>query len=394
MLPTLDAPRRHLILELLLGALTAFAPLSIDMYLPALPAIGQDLSAPASAVGLTLVSFFLGLSVGMLVSGPLLDRFGRTRPLYVGLVVFVLSSAGCALARDVQTLIACRLLQALGASVGLVMTRAVVRDLHSGVEAARMLSRLVLVMGAAPILAPLLGGFLLEHFGWRSLFTTLAVTGAVALVAVLLLLPETAPEYRSTPLRGELMALVLDRRFTVHVLAIAMTQAGMFAYIAGSSFVFITLFHVPPAHFGWFFGANALGLISASQANRPLVSRFGLVPVLHTALRLSALFGTMVLVVAWTGFGGLWGMAGALLLYLTSLGCIAPNATALAMEHHGGRAGLASAVMGALGFGLAACASSLVSAAYDGTAVPMAATVAGCAVAAMMVARGGGAPPG
>lgn len=388
--PALTTSRHPLALELLLGWLTAFAPLSIDMYLPALPAIGQDLQASPSQVGLTLVSFFVGISLGMLLAGPLLDRYGRTRPLYVGLGLFVLSSAGCALAHRVELLVAMRFLQALGGSVGLVVTRAVVRDLHTGLEAARMLSRLVLIMGAAPILAPLVGGFLLDHFGWRSIFGLLALTGAAAWVAVLSMLPETAPEPRHRPLASELAALARDRSFAVHTLAMSVTQAGMFAYISGAPFVLLGLYQVPPERFGWFFGANALGYIVASQLNRRLAGRFGLAGMLRSGLLACSLAGVGVAAVALTGAGGLWGVSGSLFVYLASLGFVGPNATTLAMEAQGDRAGLASAAMGALGFGLAACTSGVVSAAQDGTAIPMALTMAACAFLSLGLVTLGG----
>lgn len=372
-------------LELLLGALTAFAPLSIDMYLPAFPAIGKDLGVSAASVELTLASFFAGVALGQLLSGPLTDRFGRTRPLYAGLVLYCLGSLGCALAPSAGMLVLWRFIQALGGSVGMVVPRAVVRDLHSGVGAARMMSRLVLVMGVAPILAPLLGGFVVNAFGWRAIFVCHAVAGALALGAVLLALPETSPQ-RSPMSRAlrNMTDMLRSPDFTGYVFTTALAQAGMFAYIAGSAFVFITLHGIPPEKFGWFFGTNAAGLVLSSQINHRILSRFTPSQVLVRAVSVAALAGATLVGAALTGVGGLWGIAVPLFVFVSSLGFINPNAMALALEKQGARAGVASAVLGALQFTLAAGASSAVSAIHDGTAAPMALVVAAAAVLALI----------
>jgi MFS transporter, DHA1 family, multidrug resistance protein len=369
------------VLELILGMLTAFAPLSIDMYLPALPQIGGELHVSTAAVQLTLATFFVGLALGQFGAGPLIDRFGRTKPLYAGLAVYVLGSAGCALAPSVAALSAFRFLQALGGAVAIVVPRAVVRDVQSGAGAARMMSRLVLVMGVAPILAPLLGGALLDTFGWRSIFWTLAGAGLVSLAAVLFTLPETAPPRSGhaprLPPFGELLR---DTSFVGHALAGGMVQSAMFAYIAGSSFVYITLYHVPPSQFGWFFGANAAGLIFNSQVNRRLLGPYTPSQLLQWAVRGALLASALIWTAAFTGWGGLWGMAGTLFLLMSTLGFIVPNATALALENHGKRAGIASALLGCLQFTLAALAAWAVSATHNGTPVPMATVIATGAV--------------
>ncbi|MBN9681603.1 MULTISPECIES: multidrug effflux MFS transporter [unclassified Corallococcus] len=371
-------------LTLILGVLIGFGPLSIDMYLPAFPAIGESLHATAGEVERTLATFFAGLAVGQLFAGPVSDRFGRTKPLYVGLLLYVVGSIGCATAPSADILAACRFVQALGGSVGMVTTRAVVRDLHSGAAAARMMSRLVLVMGLAPILAPLLGGWVLRAAGWRAIFASHAVIGLIALGAVLAILPETAPPRSgSTPSKPfqTLWGITKAPDFLGHALAAGLAQAGMFAYIGGSPFVFITLHGVKPEHFGWFFGANAAGLVAMSQINHWLLARSSPARVLKQAVRVATLAGLALVAVASTGFGGLWGIALSLFVFVSSLGAITPNATALAMEHHAKQAGIASAVLGALQFMLAAGASAAVSASHDGTARPMA---LGVAIAALL----------
>ncbi|RKG91706.1 Bcr/CflA family efflux MFS transporter, partial [Corallococcus sp. CA053C] len=289
-------------LVILLGTLIGFGPLSIDMYLPAFPAIGQSLHASAGEVERTLSTFFAGLALGQLLSGPVSDRYGRTKPLYVGLALYMVGSIGCALAPSAGVLAAWRFVQALGGSVGMVSSRAIVRDLHSGAAAARMMSRLVLVMGLAPIVAPLLGGWVLRTSGWRPIFWSHAVIGVIALAAVILILPETAPPRSgpSQPFRA-MARLVRAPDFVGHALAVALAQAGMFAYIGGSPFVFITLHGVAPEHFGWFFGANAAGLVLVSQLNHRLLARSSPEQVLKWAVRVAALAGLALVGVAVTG---------------------------------------------------------------------------------------------
>ncbi|NOK14553.1 multidrug effflux MFS transporter [Corallococcus exercitus] len=371
-------------LIILLGALIGFGPLSIDMYLPAFPSIGESLHATAGEVERTLATFFAGLAVGQLLSGPVSDRFGRTKPLYAGLLLYVLGSIGCATAPSAEVLAACRFVQALGGSVGMVTSRAVVRDLHSGAAAARMMSRLVLVMGLAPVLAPLLGGWVLRAAGWRAIFGSHAVIGLIALGAAFAILPETAPARSGAPRSRPFQAMwgiTKAPDFLGPALAAGLSQAGMFAYISGSPFVFITLHGVKPEHFGWFFGANAAGLVAVSQLNHWLLARASPERVLKQAVRIAALAGLALVAVAATGFGGLWGIALSLFVFVSSLGAITPNATALAMEQHAKQAGIASAVLGALQFLLAAGASAAVSASHDGTARPMG---LGVAIAALL----------
>ena len=385
--PVPGEPQSLTRLELLLGGLTALGPLSIDLYLPALPAIGAEFTVDTAAVELSLSAFFAGFAIGQLVAGPIVDRLGRVGPLQVALTIYVLASLGCALAPSNDLLIACRFLQALGGATAVVVPRAIVRDLRSGAAAVHMLSRLMLVMGVAPIVAPLLGGWVLHAFGWRAIFVLLAGFGALALVAsTLALRSRAAPPGPQGPLRmaAQIAALAREPDFRTYALCGAFTSAGMFAYISGFSFVFIEVHHVDPRHYGWFFGANALGLIAASQLNRLLVGRFSSEQVLRGATGLATAAALTVLAVVWTDTGGLWGVAGALFVFVSTLGVVAPNATAMALERHGERAGLASAVLGSLQFVIAATASWAVSALHDDTAAPMAAVIAGASCLALL----------
>ena len=393
LLPADDRSTHHdrpVLLALILGALAALGPLTIDMYLPSLPSIERDLGTTASMTQLTLAAYFAGLGIGQLGYGPLTDRFGRKRPLYFGLALYVLASAGCALAPNVQALIALRFLQALGGAAGPVVMRAVVRDLYVGAAAARLLSMLILVMGAAPILAPLLGGFTLTVAGWRTIFVVLTVLGAACLALMATTLPETAKTRTHIEVRTlarNIRALFGHRSFVAHTLTGAFSQAGMFAYISGSPFVLIELFHVSPQRYGWFFGANAFGFIAASQVNHRLLASRAPGALLARGTVATALCGALLVALAVSGAGGLPAVAAALFVFLVSLGFIGPNATALAMEEQGARAGLASAVLGSLQFGIAALASSLVGLLNDGSMRPMAGVMAACGAASFLAGR-------
>ncbi|MEX0958822.1 MAG: Bcr/CflA family multidrug efflux MFS transporter [Burkholderiales bacterium] len=377
---------KRLRVTLVLGALTAFAPMSIDMYLPALPDIGRSLDADAASVQLTLSAFFIGLALGQAVYGPLADRFGRKGPLYFGLVVYIAASIGCALASDIDALIGLRLMQALGGCVGIVVARAVVRDLYGHQESARMFSVLMLVMGVAPILAPLLGGYVLIWFGWRAIFWVLALFGLSCMLAAALILPETRPAHTIKPNLFSAISgygrLLIDRRFIGYTLAGGLAQAGLFAYISGSPFVFIEVFGVPAHHYGWLFGMNAVGLIGASQVNRRLLARRSPDELLRRANLVNALFGIALAGIAFSGFGGLPMLLVPLFGYITALGFTFPNAAAGALAPFGDRAGSASALLGSVQFTIAAVAGAAVGLLHDDTAVPMAAVIGMCGAAA------------
>jgi DHA1 family bicyclomycin/chloramphenicol resistance-like MFS transporter len=375
---------------LVLGALAAFAPLSIDMYLPAFPAIEGAFAASTGAVQTTLATFFVGFALGQALYGPVTDAFGRKAPLYVGLAVYVAASAGCALAPSVAALAGLRFVQAVGACAGAVISRAVVRDVFTASEAPRIYGALMLVTGLAPILAPLLGGWLLAWFGWQAIFWALAVAGALCLVAVWLQLPETHPpaarrRLALVPSLAAYARLLADRGFVGYALSGGLAMAGMFAYIAGSPFVFIQLHGVPPERYGWLFGANALGLVIAAQANGRVRRPGHAHATLRWANVVQAASGLVLLATAAAGAGGLAGVALPLFVYVASLGFVLPNATALAMAPHGANAGVASALLGTLQFSTAALAATAVGALHDGTATPMALVIAACGAGALAV---------
>jgi DHA1 family bicyclomycin/chloramphenicol resistance-like MFS transporter len=379
-------------LAAILGALTAIGPLAIDMYLPSLPTIARDLGATPASVQVSLAAYFTGIALGQAFYGPLSDRMGRKPALYFGLSVFVVSSVGCARAGSVETLIAMRFLQALGGCAPLVVPRAVVRDHFDTRGSVRMLSMLILVMGLAPILAPLVGGQLLVNFGWRSVFWTLAAYGTMLLALVSAGLRESLPpeRRRRQPLGATLRVygqLLADRRYVGYVLSGGFIFSGLLAYIAGSPFVFIELFDVPPERFGVYFGANAIGIITASQVNRWLANHMDADRIVKVVVTAAMTAGAVMLVNAYTGFGGFAGILIPLWCFIAAHGFVMPNTTALAMAPHGSVAGSASALLGTLGFTLGATAGALVSALGTRTAVPLAAVIAGCGLAAFTTHR-------
>jgi DHA1 family bicyclomycin/chloramphenicol resistance-like MFS transporter len=379
-------------LTLILGALTAFAPMSIDMYLPGLPTLGREFHAEPGTVELTLTAFFVALALSQVLYGPFADRFGRKAPLYVGLILYVVASVACALAPDIYTLIGMRFLQASGGCAGIVIARAVVRDLFQSREAARMFSLMMLVMGSAPILAPIVGGYLLVWLGWRSIFWVLAGFGACGLIGVAAWLPETRPRSARTS-DGAIGAaaayarLLRTRAFVGYALAGGFAQAGMFAYIAGSPSVFIDFFGLSAPAYGWLFGANALGLIASSQINRRLLAHGSAARILSRANTINACAGLVLAVVAATRPDGLTAIVLPLFCYLASLGFIFPNSAALALAEHGKRAGVASALFGTLAYSAATISSMLVARLHNGGPVPMAVVIAGCGVLAWCAGR-------
>jgi DHA1 family bicyclomycin/chloramphenicol resistance-like MFS transporter len=394
-LPPAGEPHTHVHyyrLALILGALTAVGPLAIDMYLPALPTIAREFRVDSSLVQSSLAAYFIGIAVGQAFYGPLSDRLGRKPILYLGLTLFMASSIGCALAASVEALIAFRFLQALGGCAPIVIPRAIVRDHFDQAGSVRMLSVLMLVMGLAPILAPLIGGQLLVHFGWRAVFWLLTAYAALWLIVVATLLPESLPAARRVrhPIHevvGVYWRLARDRRFMGHALAGAMIFAGLLAYISGSPVVFIELFHVAPEQFGIFFGINAVGIMAASQINRWLVGRVETQRIVKIVLVVAMTAGVVLVLDAYSGFGGFAGILVPLFCYIACHGFVLPNTTALAMAPHGSVAGSASALLGTLQFVLGAIAGSLIGLLANGTPVPMAAVIAGCGTSAFLANR-------
>jgi DHA1 family bicyclomycin/chloramphenicol resistance-like MFS transporter len=364
----------------LLGSLTAFAALSIDMYLPALPAIGRAFHAATGAAQTTLSSFFAGLAIGQFFWGPASDRWGRRGPLFAGLILYVAASIACALAPTLTALVVARFLQALGGCAGQVIARAIVRDKFDHRQSARILSQLMLVMGLAPILAPLAGGALLAIASWRASFWVMTVFGALVGLCMVFALTETRSAETAAKARGEhpiaaYGALLRHKVLMGYTLASAFNSAALFAYIAASPGLLIVTYHIPASAFGLVFGANAIGLIGFSQVNAHLLHRHSPEYILVRARLVSILFAVALAFDAYTGLGGMWGVLVPLFGVISSFGLIGANTQAAGMSADPLRAGSISALMGGASFGAGALISGLTAVFADGTARPMAAVI-------------------
>ncbi|WP_216210616.1 multidrug effflux MFS transporter [Amycolatopsis aidingensis] len=375
-----------------LGALIALGPLTIDMYLPALPSISADLGASSSVVQLTLTGTLIGLGIGQLLVGPLSDALGRRRPLIAGAILHVVASVLCAIAPTIAVLGVLRALQGVGAAAAMVVALAVVRDLFTGNAAATALSRLMLVMGAAPILAPTLGSAILVAGSWRAVFAGLAVLGVLLMLVAMFALRETLPPERRRaagvlPVLRTYGSLLLDREFVVLALVAALGMSALFSYISGASFVLQEQYGLDQQEFALTFGVGALAIIGAAQFNVPLLNRFTPRRIVLVALTAAVASGLVLTTLAATGTGGLFGFVIPLLFVLGSVGFVLPNAPALALSRHGEAAGAAAALLGAAQFGLGALIAPLVGAlGNDGPA--MALTMTGGSAIALAALTG------
>jgi DHA1 family bicyclomycin/chloramphenicol resistance-like MFS transporter len=370
-----DAARHGLRILAVLSALMGFASISTDFYLPALPTMATALRSEPGTMDLTISGYLIGFSLGQLFWGPIGDRHGRRIPVAIGLVLFVIGSAGCALSGSAPTMIGWRIVQALGACAGVVLARAMVRDLYAGNRAAQMMSTLMTVMAIAPLVGPILGGQILAMAGWRAIFWTLVGVGLLTLAA-LFLLPETLPAQRrnTEPLTGAVaryVELLGDRRLLCHAGAGGFLYVGIFAYIAGTPFAYISYHHVPPQLYGLLFGVGVVGIMAANLVNARLVTRLGVDRLLLLGTGVSALAGLALAVTARTDGGGLAGLAVPLFVFIATTGFVIANSIAGAMASFPKRAGAVSALVGAIQYGSGIVGSGLVGLFADGTPWPM-----------------------
>jgi DHA1 family bicyclomycin/chloramphenicol resistance-like MFS transporter len=361
------------------------------MYLPGFPAIAKDLDTTVAHIALSLSSFFIGISTGQLFYGPLLDRFGRKKPLYFGLSVYVLASIGCALATTADALIVLRFFQALGGCVGMVASRAMVRDIFPVNENARVFSTLMLVIGVSPLIAPTLGGYVSTVFGWHYVFAILALMGLLILLGVHFILPESRKGDASFSLRPASIlknyyAVLIHPQFYTYTFSGAIGGAGLYAYIAGSPFVFMELFRVTGQHYGWIFAFIAMGLVGSSQLNSLLLRKgYKSERIIILALLCQSLTGIILFIAAINNWLNAYNAVGIICVFLCCQGFIFPNASALALAPFSKNAGSASALMGGFQMGLGALASAMVSVFSNGTALPMTGIMATCATASFCI---------
>ncbi len=375
-----------------LGLLCAMGPFAIDMYLPAMPTIAADLGATIGATQLTLMSFFLAFGLCQLVYGPVSDMLGRRPPLFFGLGLFALASVGCMLSKSIEWLIFFRVLQGVGGASVMVIPRAIIRDQYTGIDATRMMALTMLVVSVAPMLAPLLGSALIIPFGWRAVFVAIGACAIVGLMLVWRVLPEThAPEHRLPVSIGGILAgfkvLFRDPVFMGLTFIGGLGMASFFAFLASSSFLYIDHFGLTPTQYSLAFSFNAIGFFGTTQLAASLGARYGIQTVIRAAVLGYAASALLLVLVTWAGVDSLPILMAMLFVTFAFLGLIIPTAAILALEDHGRIAGIASALGGTMQMLLGAVTIALVSAIFDGTSLPMALTIGGCALIALVLSR-------
>jgi DHA1 family bicyclomycin/chloramphenicol resistance-like MFS transporter len=383
---------RFLQLAIVLGLITAGGPFAIDMYLPALPSIGGALQATPAAVQMSLMVFFIMLGVCQLVYGPLSDMFGRKPPIYVGLAIFTIGSVGCALAPNINVLIGFRVLQSLGACAGMVVPRAVVRDLYTGHDATRLMSLLMLVVSVSPILAPLTGSFIIAGFGWRGVFLALTIAGAIAFLLAATQLRETREIHdRADSSWASAFAgyrkLLTDAEFLGLTFVGAFGVSSFFIYLASASFVIVNHYGLTPMMFSLCFALNAASFFGFSQLTARLTAKYGLTRVIRVSVSGFAIAMSMVAVLFLGGVDSLALMMIFLFIGYGFLGLVLPTTAVLSLENHGAIAGTASALMGALQFGVGAAVMAVSGIFANGAPKPMMIGIAISALIAFAIAR-------
>lgn len=387
--------KKNFKLILILGLLSAIGPFSIDMYLPGFPAIAEDLNTTVAKVSLSLSSFFIGISAGQMLYGPLLDRFGRKKPLYIGISIYLIASIACAMTTSVDALIWLRLLQALGSCSGMVASRAMVRDLFPVDENAKVFSLLMLVVGVSPIIAPTLGGYLSAEYSWHYVFVVLAVMAAIILAAIHFFLPESRkpdPNFSLKPKRiiSSFILVAKEPQFYTYALTGSIASAGLYAYISGSPSVFMEIYKVTEQQYGWIFAMVAIGLITSSQINTLLLRKYKSEQVIVVALLCQSLTGIVLFTGTLLGFLGLYGTIFLCFIFLCCQGFTFPNTSALSLASFGKTAGSASALLGCIQMGIGAFAAAMVSYLNNGTAIPMTIVMACCALGSFTILMIGG----
>jgi DHA1 family bicyclomycin/chloramphenicol resistance-like MFS transporter len=373
--------QRYLFLVLILGTLTALSPFSIDMYLPAFQDIAKSLHTTTSKVDLSLSGFFIGLAVGQLIYGPLMDRFGRKRPLYFGLSFYIIASVGCFLSSSVEMLIVVRVLQAIGSCAAGVASLAMVRDLFPVKDNAKVFALLFLVLGASPLIAPTVGSYLADAFGWQSVFVVLLCIAVLILLAVIFTLPESyKPDatysLKPGPIINKFLQVIRNPQFYTYAIAGSIAFCGLFAYVAGSPLVFMDVFDLSKKEYGWVFAGLSVGFIGSNQLNSLLIRYFKSEQVVKAALTAQVVIGIVFLTGAINGWYGLGGTIVMTFMVLCCVGLTNPNTAALSMAPFSKNAGVASALLGTMQLGLGAAASFSVSIFSSHSATPMAAIMA------------------
>jgi DHA1 family bicyclomycin/chloramphenicol resistance-like MFS transporter len=375
---------------LILGFLSAIGPFSIDMYLPGFPAIAKDLHTSIEMVSYSLSSFFIGVCIGQVLCGPLLDRYGRKMPLYAGLLLYITATIGCVFTSSVEVLIALRFLQAIGGCVGMVAPRAIIRDMFPVEESAKIFSYLILILGVSPIIAPTAGSIIITHFGWHAIFIVLTVLAVLLMGAVVIWLPESKqpdPTYslQPKPILSSFWIVLKQPQFFTYAVTGAISSAGLFAYLAGSPYVFMKMFGTTEQQYGGIFALIATGLITSSQLNNWFLKKYSSQQIVKATLTIQTIAGIVLFVATALGWLNLYSTIALIFVYLSCQGFNFPNSSALSMAPFTKHAGSASALMGALQMGVGALASAMVGLFSPHNALPMAGVMAACVLLAWIL---------
>lgn len=377
-------------LILILGLLSAIGPFSIDTYISGFPSIAADFHVTIDTVSYSLSSFFIGISVGQIICGPLLDRFGRKKPLMIGLVIYALASMGCAVTKSVEMLIALRFLQALGGCVGIVAPRAIVRDIFPTHEMAKVFSLLILILGVSPIIAPTIGSYMIVAFGWQSVFWLQSSMGLLLLLVVIFYLPEskkadTSISMKPLPIINGFLNVLKEPQFFTYAFAGAVVSSGVYAYLAGSPSVFMKIFNITETQYGYCFGFIASGLIASSQINHFMLRSYSSTQIVKMILLAQSVFGLLLFLGSVFEYHSFYSMLFLIFLFISCQGFSQPNTTALSLTPFTKDVGSASALVGALQMGFAALSSGLVGRLGNGTSLPMTGVMASCSIAGLII---------
>ncbi len=377
-------------LIIILGLLSAIGAFSIDTYIAGFPSIAADFHVSVDTVAYSISSFFLGICIGQMICGPLLDRFGRRKPLLIGLFLYTLASVGCALSTSIEMLIIVRFFQALGGCVGIVAPRAIVRDIFPVSEIAKIFSLLVLVLGVSPIIAPTIGSILIIALGWHSVFWLQVIIGLSLLAMVFFFLPESRPGDVSMSLHPKVVSvnffrIFINGQFITYALCGAVVSCGVYAYLAGSAAVFMQIYGVNEQQYGYIFGLTAAALIGSSQLNTLVLRKTGSAKIIQTVLVIQTIFGIILFGFSALGWHNLYSMIGSVLLFIACQGFVQPNTSALSLAPFTKDAGSASALMGAMQMSFAAFASALVGSLGNGTSIPLTAIMAACPIIGLLI---------
>jgi DHA1 family bicyclomycin/chloramphenicol resistance-like MFS transporter len=381
--------KEQLIIILILGTLSTITPFSIDMYLPGFPAIARDLGTTIDQVQLSLTAYLIGISVGQLLYGPLLDRYGRKKPLYAGMIVYLLASAGCAFTTSVQALIAMRFLQAIGGCAGMVAAQALVRDLFPVNKTAQAFSSLTLVVAVSPMIAPTVGGYVTVAFGWHAIFITLTIISALTIAAIYFLLPQGKLADASLSLRPKAVVsnfytVLKQPQFLVYSITGGIATAAPFAYIAGSSDVFMNIYHLSEKQYGWIFAFLAVAMIGPTQLNRVLLKHFKSAQIIRVTLLYQTVIGITLFIGTWYNWYNVYSLVLLMFLFLCGQGLTNPNATALSLAPFSKHAGSAASLTGCFRMTAGGIVSAMVSVLHNNTALPMVGMIVCCVVVGLL----------